>query len=50
MPSIKLSKDAKWDKPNWSIHIREKCKKLKKVLVFTGSIKMGLDNKIEKKD
>jgi hypothetical protein len=31
------------NKPNRSIHIREKCKKLKKILVYTGSIENGMD-------
>jgi hypothetical protein len=30
-------------KQTWSIHIREKCKKLKKSWVYTGSIENGMD-------
>jgi hypothetical protein len=39
----KISKDAKWEQAKQSIHIREKCKKLKKILVYTGSIENGMD-------
>jgi hypothetical protein len=43
MPSIKLSKDAKWEQAKLDQYTLEKCKKIKKNQVYTGSIENGMD-------